>query len=229
MVFIAHPNPSIMAQLQSYTAASAQLATNIKKVVPMIQEIILTCKEKVAGCMQPAVDQIVDMCLKSDLAFRKYILGRNCGIHPENRAETGVDPFMVQNLSLKISLQGYSESKLENPMDFEPATPGTAASAQEMFMERNFKLSNDYLKTVPFHDVEYLPVTRSHTFAALNIIDGSSNAPVRGLHEELSTDGYKALKLCPSWKKLRTEGIVFRRELEAACPDLPEFLSKAGN
>ena len=83
--------------------------------------------------------------------------------------------------------------------------------------------------------MEYLPVTCSHTFAALNIIEGS-HVPIRGLHEQLSTEGnidqMKALKLCPSWKKPMAEGIpctVFRRELEAACLELPEFLSRAGN
>ena len=49
------------------------------------------------------------------------ILGRNCGIHPENRARTGVDPFNAQNLAKKISRQGYSGCKLENLMGFEKA------------------------------------------------------------------------------------------------------------
>ena len=86
----------------------------------------------------------------------------------------------------------------------------------------------------PFYDTEYLPVTCSHTFAALNIVDGGEK--VRGLHEELSTNGkidqVKILQLCPSWRKPLAEGIpciVFRRELEAACPELPGFLSMAGN
>ena len=78
-----------------------------------------------------------------------------------------------------------------------------------------------------------MPVTCSHTFAALNIIEGEGP----GLHEELCNeeghvDTNKVLQLCPSWKKPMAEGIpciVFRRELEAACPELPEFLSKAGS
>ena len=98
-------------------------------------------------------------------------------------------------------------------------------------MEKNFKLSNGYLRPVPFDDVEYLPVTGSHMAAALNIVaDGPGR--VRGLNEELSTDGYidhqKAMSLCPSWKKPLTDGmpcIVFRRELETACPELPAFRS----
>ena len=137
--------------------------------------------------MQPAVDRIVDVSLEADAAYHKNILGRNCGIHPENRAATGVDPFNAQNLTLKISLQGYSESKLENPMGFEKAAPGAAASAQEAFVARNYNLAAGYLKTIPFHDVEYLPVTCSHTFAALNIIEAGSAC--LGLHEKLATDG----------------------------------------
>ena len=80
--------------------------------------------------MQPAVDKIVEISLEHDAACKKYILGRRCGIHPENRGRTGVDPLNAQNLTLKISLQGYSESKLENPMGFEKALTGPAASAQ---------------------------------------------------------------------------------------------------
>ena len=135
-----------------------------------------------------------------------------------------MDPFNAQHLALKISQQGYSESKLESPMGFEKAEPGPAASAQSEFMSMNFDMANGYLKNIPFFDVEYLPVTCSHTFAALNIIEG---ADVKGLHEKLSTDGridqVKALQLCPSWKKPMADGIpciVFRRELEAACPEL---------
>ena len=218
---------------QCHITAASALQSRIKDNVPKINEIIKSCKVKVAGLLQPAVDQIVALCLGIDLAYRKNILGRHCGIHPENRSKTGVDPFNAQNLTLKISLQGYSESKLENPMGFEKAEPGPAASAQSEFMLRNFDMSNAYLRSIPFYDVEYLPVTCSHTFAALNIIEGED---VRGLHEELSTNGkidqVKALQLCPSWKKPMADGIpciVFRRELEAACPELAGFLSMAGN
>ena len=76
-------------------------------------------------------------------------------------------------------------------------------------------------------------MTCSHTFAALSIILGGC----KGLHQEFTgddgnVDQLKVLKLCPSWKKPMQEGIpctVFRRELEEACPELPAFLSKAGN
>ena len=63
--------------------------------------------------------------------------------------KTGVDPLNAQNLARNISLQGYSESKLENPMGFEKAEPGAAASAQNDFMIRNFNMSNGYLRTAP--------------------------------------------------------------------------------
>ena len=150
------------------TAASA-LASRLKVVVPKINDIMKSCKDKVAGLMQPAVDEIVPLCLGADLAYKKNILGRHCGIHPDNRAGTGVDPINSQNLVLKISLQGYSESKLENPMGFEKAEPGAAASAQSEFMEKSFEMAHGYLRNIPFYDAEYLPVTCSHTFAALNL------------------------------------------------------------
>ena len=60
---------------------------------------------------------------------------------------------------------------------------------------------------------------------------------MKTIHDELSNaagnaDQAKVLQLCPSWAKPMKDGIpctVFRRELEAACPELPAFLSKAGN
>ena len=108
--------------------------------------------------MQPAVDKTVALSLEADVAYHKHILGRHCGIHPDNRGRTGVDPLNAQNLTLKISRQGYSEPKLENPMGFEKALTEPAASAQEAFMANNFQLSMGCLKTIPPHDVEYLPV-----------------------------------------------------------------------
>ena len=152
--------PSASAASAPATAASA-LHSRIKSNVPKIYGIMNSCQDKVAGLTQPAMDEIVALCISADLAYKKNILGRHCGIHPENRARTGVDPFNAQNLALRISCQGYSESRLENPMGFEKAESGQAASAQKEFMIRNFDMSNGYLRTIPFHDVEYLPVTGS--------------------------------------------------------------------
>ena len=103
------------------------MASRIKSDVPQIYTIMKSCKEKVGGALQPAMDEIVALCLDTDLAYKKNILARQCDIHPESRARTGVDPSKSQDLALKISLQGYSESKLENPMGFEKATTEPAA------------------------------------------------------------------------------------------------------
>ncbi len=46
-------------------------------------------------------------------------------------------------------------------------------------MEQNFQLSAGYLKRIDFRDVEYLPVTCSHTFAAVNIVEAGKQC--RGL------------------------------------------------
>ena len=221
-----------MAPKMAAPAASA-LQDTIQNIVPQIEEIIESCTEKTAGIMQPSVDQIVNLCLDSGLAVRRNVLPRNCGIHPENRAGSGVDPFNAQNLILEISKQGYSETRLENAMGFEKALEGDPHDEQQKFNEQNFAEAGGYLKEIPFRDIEYLPVTCSHTFAAVNIIEGEGP----GLHEELcneegNIDKSKVLQLCPSWQKPMSEGIpciVFKRELPVACPDLPAFLSEAGN
>ena len=113
------------------TAASA-LAQRIKDTVLIITAIIKSCKDKYdCGLLQPAVDEIVQVCLKIDLAYKKNVLGRNCGIHPENRSKAGVDPFNAQNLALIISQQGYSESKLESPNGFRKSRTGTGCISPE--------------------------------------------------------------------------------------------------
>ena len=123
------------AMVGSGTSVAAALKASLQNIVPQIEKIIEACKKKTAGIMQPSVDKIVKLCLDSGFAFKRNILGRNCGVHPENRARTGVDPFNAQNLCLKISKQGYSETKLENPMGFEAALEGANRVEQEALMK----------------------------------------------------------------------------------------------
>ena len=118
-------------------------------------------------------------------------------------------------------------------MGFEKAELPELQKKQKEFIKKNFEHAGRLLKGIPFHDIDYLPVTCSHTFAACNLIGGG----VQGLAKELCDgsmmiDRQKVLKLCPSWNKPLDDGIpciVFRRELEEACPDLPGFLSRSGN
>ena len=63
-------------------AAASALDNQIKTVVPQIYGIMRTCQENFAGLMQPAVDGIVALSLKMNVAYKKNILGRHCGIHP---------------------------------------------------------------------------------------------------------------------------------------------------
>ena len=165
------------------------------------------CKDKPTGLVKPTVDEIVELCLRENLAYERRVMPQNCGIHPANRAGTGVDPSNAQNLAKKISMQGFSYTKLENPMGFEKGM-GRIRGIQEAFMHKNYAESNGYLKQIPAHDADYLPVTCSHTFAAVNLANGGTP----GLHPELcdakgNIDSSKVLQLCPSWAKPMNEGI----------------------
>ena len=181
--------------------AGTALEKQLELIVPQIQAVMNECEQRPAGIMQPSVDKIVKLATGSGLASERIILARHCGIHPDNRGGSGVDPFNAQNLVLKISKQGYSETKLEQPMGFEKALVGTDKhDLQKSFTERNFAEANGYLRELNFRDIEYLPATCSHTAAAINIIEGGGP----GLHEELcnaegNVDIAKVLALCPSW------------------------------
>ena len=52
------------------------------------------------------------------------------------------------------------------------------------FNDRDFAEGNGYIKAIDFSEVEYLPVTCSHTIATVNIVEGGGP----GLHEELCND-----------------------------------------
>ena len=98
-------------RLKMAAPAGTALETQLKQVVPQIQAIIDDCKLKPAGIMQPSVDKIVKMATESGLATKRIILARHCGVHPDNRGGSGVDPFNAQNQVLKISKQGYSDNQ----------------------------------------------------------------------------------------------------------------------
>ena len=53
------------------TAVSAQLMDAIRRVKPLIEQIIRDCHNDEGGNMQPAVDEIVSICLKADVAYKK--------------------------------------------------------------------------------------------------------------------------------------------------------------
>ena len=225
-------DPAIVHRVQPLAMAESKFEHTLKVAVAEIRIIIDLCGRKGTGVMQPSVDKIVQMCLDVGLAERRNVMPRHTGIHPENRGKTGVDPFNAQKLTLNITIQGYSETKLENPMGFQKAAAGKLHDEQRAFNERNFAEGNGYIKAIDFGDIEYLPVTCSHTHATVNIVEGGGP----GFHDELCTAGYidknKVLQLCPSWAKPMNEGIpciVFKRELDLACPELAPFLSKAGN
>ena len=105
--------------------AAAALKEKLDRLVPEIQRIICICDTKTGGVMQPSVDKIVKMCLEAGLAVKRNIMPRNTGIHSENRGKTGVET------KLEISMQGYSETKLENPIGFEKALEGALHDEQE--------------------------------------------------------------------------------------------------
>ena len=75
--------------LLAAASAAASIPNNLIAWVPKIKEIIASCKEKAVGVLQPAVDEIVAICLAADLAYKKHILGRHCGVHPKTVQKPG--------------------------------------------------------------------------------------------------------------------------------------------
>ena len=118
---------------------------------------------------------------------------RDMGVHPLNRQGTGVDEINAQNLALKISKQGYSETKLicaNRGVDAVSAMQNVAhafwdgfgfyenerkhrAVYARLFNETLFAEAGEEVPCRgPMHDIEYLTVSGSHTAAAINIAKG---------------------------------------------------------
>ena len=183
---------------------------------------------------QPLLDKIVKLALGSGLAYKRTIVACHCGIYPKHRGGSGVDPYYAQNLVLKIFEPGYSETQIDPRMGFEKALSGPLRAVQKAFNDKSFEEAGGYLKNVYFRAIEYTCQQHARTPPQQSTL---SKGEGHGLHEELSkaegnVDIAKVLALCPSWEQAIKVGmpcIVFKRELEAACPELAAFLSKAGN
>ena len=66
-----------------------------------------------------------------------------------------------------MSKQGYSETKLKNPKKgFKKAASAQLQEKQEEFNNKNFEQVGGLLNEIPDHDIVYVPITHSHTFAA---------------------------------------------------------------
>ena len=119
-----------MAQQSAESARQTgmpQTRDDLKKVVPIILDVMNAHKENGGGHQSwiACKDAIVELCLAADLAYKKHIPPWRCGIHPESR----VDPIHAHQLALKVSLQGYSERQLGNPIVFEKAGPRASAAS----------------------------------------------------------------------------------------------------
>ena len=73
-----------MHTMAKHSAESApqSIAKSLAYFVPQIKMIINICREAMYAHMQPAVDQIVDMCLANDLATKKILC---CGTAASTR------------------------------------------------------------------------------------------------------------------------------------------------
>ena len=140
---------SLAATMAVAAPGAPALSDKIEKIVPQLRGIIKLCSKNRCGIMQPSVDQIVRMCLDEDVAVKRNILPRNTGIHPESRSKTGLDPLNAQDMTLRITIQGFSETKLERPMGFEKALEGALHEEQKEFNEKHSRRPAAILRRFP--------------------------------------------------------------------------------
>ncbi|CAK0858078.1 unnamed protein product [Prorocentrum cordatum] len=207
--------------------AVVQVTGPIKK---MIADYDPSADDPSKGQMKAKADQICEMLYHAELGYFERIKSQHSVVDCCNRWGMGVDPVDVHSLLSRIIHQGWSDNELETPRCFEIIP----SKADEVFTfnQKLWSASAGQLAPVVKHDMRISTVTCSHTAAGQKAV----LAGCASNDSALSTDGAlcraKVAALSPSYDKSLSTGIpwfVIRHQVASAIPELPDFLSEAGN
>ena len=181
--------------------------------------------------MKAISDDIEAFSLSVDLA---YILRIHCRFlcpHKDNRHTSMADAFDAQSLTCWIFDEGFSWKEVKNNSCFEKAV-GKMGTETEEKVTTLLENSGGLLPAQVPQEMLYCTVTSTHTNLVLRIVDCEAVGIYPELCEGKCVSRAKVLRECPTFAKPIEDGlewVVYRRELEQECPELPGFLSEAGN
>ncbi|CAK0855463.1 unnamed protein product, partial [Prorocentrum cordatum] len=115
-----------------------------------------------------AADQMIQLLLDKQLAYRLKAEPDEVGVHPDNRYGVGVEWYEVHTLAGIIIRGGWSWSEVKDPIAIEIAQ-GAAGDEQLRFNEGLAASSEGYLAKVPAV-VKILSIACSHTNQVLRCI-----------------------------------------------------------
>ncbi|CAK0865543.1 unnamed protein product, partial [Prorocentrum cordatum] len=178
-----------------------------------------------------AADQMIQLLLDKQLAYRLKAEPDEVGVHPDNRYGVGVEWYEVHTLAGIIIRGGWSWSEVKDPIAIEIAQ-GAAGDEQLRFNEGLAASSEGYLAKVSAV-VKILSIACSHTNQVLRCIKHKTKSHEMEFtndDQHLSQD--KVFDCCSSIRAPVAEGltwIVIRAEVVELVPDMPSFLSESHN
>ena len=223
--------PVVMSSFSS--PIDEALETNAPVINSMISSCIGVGGSERKARIKSTADEVCALLMEKGLAYKEVMpLFRIC-VHPENRFKSGLTPSDVHELLELILEAGFSFTEMVGARSFELA-PGKEGDKQFDAYRRIQTLSMGTLPTLSRDDVRILTVACSHTVSGLLCADQGVNS--NAISEKYCIDGKiskeKVIEACPSINAPLKNGIEFliiRHQVEAKCPQLPEFLQEAGN
>ena len=201
------------------------------KINEMCASVLAASQSDKNARIQAVADEIVNMLLRLDLAYKQHVPNKAVGVHMDNRYKVGLDPTDVHDLLLEIFRKGWSFLEVVGARGFE-IPPGAKGDEYIKFNYDLVESSDGMLAPCPAHWLRIVSVACSHTVAGLRCIEFGT----KGVSDELCANGVvskeRILEGCPSFAEPLAEGLkwtIIRAPVAAACPQLAAVLQEAGN
>ena len=211
----------------------ATLLSACRSVAPTINAIIDENELGTDRAQKKSVaDNIMKMLVDNKLVYTNVMAPEKVGVHPCNRAGTGVDSIDVAELQIRIIKAGWSDIECRRAWAIE-VSPGAEGVDQYEFQVKLEKDGQGYLPKQEQSELRILALTCNHTQMGLKC----ANAGTLSRNTELCTkDGRLSADLIgaksTSYRSAMGRGIewqIMHYQVSTFMPKLTRFLSEAGN
>ncbi|CAK0802170.1 unnamed protein product, partial [Prorocentrum cordatum] len=204
---------------------------SLAKVAPYINETIAKFRDGDCEALKAKSHELIEQLLANDLAVKAVHDCKEVGVHCDNRDGIGIEVPDVHVLIQRICQAGW-DPRVPTAIAFErPDGP-----QGKKMMDFNLKLiadSDGHLAPLIDHEVKIFSVSSSHTVAGHRCVRHGS---LTTLSDTFSTDSRLAAEKIkqrfPAYRSPLEDGmtwVVIRRQVEQACPQLPDFIQASEN
>ena len=202
-------------------------------IAPWVRLVINTTGEGKEHTLISAEEKIEEKLIELGLAHYRNCLPWESTIHPDNRKKSGCEPSDSQSLAAFFVKKAFSFKYANRWKAFEKAVDAIVARRQEDYNLRLIRNSDELLPDQRREDMRLLFVGGTHSSTAMRSIHfGAATIFPHLADDNGNFDKKKIIETQSTMKKPLEDGVptlVFRPEVEVVLPELPAFLSEAGN